>query len=210
MLNWKFKQLLLKFALGLMALFILVNTAKLFVPKPVDVELVKVFYEEQVSEKVKFIISEELVLSKLQSKSEIVSMQQKLSDTFTQVEDRLIGERHTELSVKGTYLMGMETKNIKIVHIDNETATIHIKLPKPKLISLDIPYDQVTFDKTKGWASLSMNEEEKKNFYKSVRHSIENELLSSEDVLRTADLYNQEAVRDIIKLLPVIKNVVFE
>lgn len=209
MLTWKFKRLLIKILLTIVATFILVNAVKAIVPTPKE-EMVRVFYEQQVSDKAQYIINKEMILGKLQSKNQIVSLEQSLENTFTHVDDGFLGKRHTDLTIKGSYKMGLETSGIKVTQIDNETGIIHIDLPEPILISLDLPFDAMEFDKTKGWLRLALDEEEEKKFYRAARTSIENDLKTNEDILRHAELFNQEAVRDLIKLIPVIKGVVFE
>jgi hypothetical protein len=206
-LKWKFKQFLLKALITLAALFIAINTYKA-VMKPI--QPIKIIQQHEQIADSKYIISEDLILSKLKSKSQIVSLQQTLHKKDTFVDDNLLGERKTELTVNGTYKMGLNTKDIEIRHIDSENGIIYIKLGSPVLISLDIPYDKVEFDKTQGWLRLAMDEEEQKNFYKSVDKNIEKELINDKELLKVADSMNRDVIMDLLNGLPEIKNVVFE
>jgi hypothetical protein len=206
--NYTFVKFLLRALLVIVASFILLNTVnKAYFAKPEGIRIIQ--QDEQIAS-AKYIISEKMIMDKLQQKSQIVSLQQNLHKKDTLVDDSWMGERHTELSINGTYIMGLETKDIIIKHIDNENGILYIKLPEPKLISLEIPYDEIEFDKTQGFFRLAMNEEEQKTFYKAVEKNIRNELMSDEELLRQADVFNKDAVMDIMKLIPEIKSVVFE
>jgi hypothetical protein len=206
-LKWKFKQFLLKALITLAALFIAINTYKAVMK---SIEPIRIIQQQQEIADSKYIISEDLILSKLKSKSQIVSLQQTLHKKDTFVDDSLLGERKTELTVNGTYKMGLNTKDIEIRHIDSENGIVYIKLGKPVLISLDIPYDQVEFDKKQGFFRLAMDEKEEKNFYKSVDKNIERELIKDKELLKVADSMNRDVIMDLLNGLPEIKNVVFE
>jgi hypothetical protein len=205
-LKWKFKQYLLKAMITILAVIIAINTYKA-VMKPI--EPIRIIQQQEEIADSKYIISEEIVMNKLKSKSQIVSMEQTLQKTDTFIDDSILGQRHTELSVKGKYIFGLNTKDIQIQHIDNNTGTVYLKLGKPVLISLDIPFDKIQFDKTQGFFRLAMDEKEEKKFYKAVVKNIQTELMKDKEVLKTANLMNQDVVENILKMIPDIKNVVF-
>jgi hypothetical protein len=164
---------------------------------------------EQIAES-KYIISEEMIMSKLKSKSQIVSLQQDLSKKDTYVDKNFFGERDTEITIHGNYKFGLETKGIQIKHIDNENGIIFLHIGKPSLISLDIPFDQIKFDKTQGWLRMSMDDKEEKTFYKAVHKNIEKELLSDKELMKQVDLHNKNVIMDLLKMIPDIKSVIFE
>jgi hypothetical protein len=200
-------KFLLKTLLIIVAIFIAINTYKGLTTPINKVEIVNP-QEEIASDH--YIISEKMVMSKLQSKSQIVSMQQKISKTYTDSDDNWLGQRDTKLSVEGTYKLGLNTKDIDIRHIDQESGIVYIKLGKPIMIGLDIPYNEIEFDKIQGFFRLSMNENEKQSFYKSVKKDIENKLMNNKEVLKQADLFNQDVVRDLLLSIPSVKSIVFE
>lgn len=204
----KFTKFLLAAFIGLLALNIALTYKANFAPQ----QAYKVIEQEQTKlSSSEYIISEELVMSKLQSKSQIVSLQQELDTKETMVDENWAGiERYTELNIRGTYKMGLETKDIVIKHIDQGTGTVFIKLPEPVLINLNVPYDQIEFDKSKGWLRLSMNEEEEKKFYKASVKQIEKELIEDKELMKLANTYNQQVIKDILMLIPEINQIVFE
>lgn len=207
-MKWKIRQFLLKVAIGILAFYLATTTIyNTFQTPP---EPIRVIHQEDVIKSDHYIISEEFVLGKLQSKSQIVSFEQELKNiSFTHVDEGFTGKRHTELTLHGTYKMGLETAHIKIKHID-ENGIVYIELPEPIIISLELPYDQIDFNKTKGWLRLAMSEEEEKNFYKAAETSIRQDIINNEETLRQANIFNEAAVRDIVEMLPTVRGVVFE
>jgi hypothetical protein len=151
--------------LGIITLYAAINIYQTVVKQEQPITIIKP--NQQVADS-KYIISEDAILSKLRSKSQIVSMQQDINKTDTYVDENTFGERHTQLKVHGTYKMGLNTADIEIKHIDNQNGIVYLHIGKPVLISTDIPFDQVEFDKTKGWLRLSMDESEQKKFYKAA------------------------------------------
>jgi hypothetical protein len=207
----RMKFILIKFLLPILAtivvIFIAINTYKGLTTPINKVEIVNP-QEEIKSDH--YIISEKMVMGKLKSKSQIVSMQQEISKTYTDSDNSWLGQRDTKLSVEGTYKLGLNTKDIDIRHIDQENGIVYIKLGKPIMVSLEIPYNEIEFDKAQGFFRLSMNEDEKQNFYKLVKKDIENKLMSNKEVLKQADLFNQDVVRGLLLSIPSVKSVVFE
>ncbi|GLI82544.1 hypothetical protein ANABIO32_02310 [Rossellomorea marisflavi] len=137
-------------------------------------------------------------------------MEQDFIKLYTDVDKGFLGDRYTELTVKGKYILGLETKDIEVKHVDEEQGIVYLKLGKPTLISLEIPYDQVEFDKTKGWLRLAANEDEEVKFYKSVVKDIKKRILSDEEVIKQAELHNKQVVEDLLEMTPGVKSVIFE
>jgi hypothetical protein len=206
---WKIKRILLKVAITFLSLIILTVAAKSFYNPQQAIKIYQA--HEQISNaESEYIISKEAIMSKLKAKSQIVSLEQQLNKTDTIVDSNWLGERQTELTIKGSYKMGLETKDIHINHIDTSTGIVYIKLPAPILISLTLPYDQIEFDKTQGFFRLAMDDSEEKKFYKAVHKNIEQELMSNKEVIKLADTYNRDAVEDILRLIPNVKAIIFE
>ncbi|MGD6876942.1 DUF4230 domain-containing protein [Bacillus infantis] len=206
-MKFTYLKFLLKSLIIAAAIFIALNTVKGYTSQ--SVHPVKIVPKEELNE-THYIINEQMILSKLQSKSEIVSMQQSIDQTYTDIDKGWSGNRHTEIHIKGTYKMGLDTSSIKINYIDNETGIVYLSLGKPKLVSLGIPFSGITFDKSQGFFRMAMNEQEEKQFYKAVEKNVRDELMSNKEILKQAELFNQEHVRELLSMLPMIKSVVFE
>lgn len=157
-----------------------------------------------------YVITEQMVKSKLETRAQIVSLEQNLNKKETYVDDKFFGERKTELVINGTYKMGLNTGDITVRHIDSANRIVYLELPKPILISLEIPYDKVNFDKKAGWMRRKMNDKEKASFYKSAVENIRLELENDEELNRQARLFNQDVVESILTSMTEIKSVVFE
>jgi hypothetical protein len=203
----QFYRFLLKAALLILALFIAFNTIRGVTQPEQPIQIIK--QHKQIADE-HYIISEQMVMGKLQSKAQLVSMEQLISKTYTDVDDGFTGIRETELTMEVTYKLGFETKDIEVKHIDSENGIIYLKLPKPTMISLEIPYDQVEFEKESGWLRLAMDETEEKKFYKAAVKNVENEILKNKEIMKQADLHNKDVVEDILSMIPAVKSVVFE
>lgn len=206
-MKFTYLKFLLKSLIIVLTLFIALNTVKGYTSQ--SVHPVKIVPKEELNE-THYIINEEMILSKLQSKSKIVSMQQNIDQTYTDIDKGWSGDRHTEIHIKGSFKMGLETSLININYIDNQTGTVYLSLGEPILVSLEIPFNDIQFDKTNGFFRLAMNEQEEKQFYKAVEKNVKDELMSNKEVLKQAELFNQEHVRELLSMLPMVKSVVFE
>lgn len=201
-MKWVFKRYLLKACLIIVAFYVALNLYQASKPQPIKI----ISPNEHIVDN-KYIISEKAVMSKLQMKSQIVSLQQDLHKKDTYVDENFFGERQTELKINGTYQMGLNTEDIKVTHIQD--GIVYIKLPKPVLINLDIPYDQIKFDKTQGFFRLAMSDDEQQKFYTATKKNIQQELMKNKELLKQADAMNKQVVMELLQGLQ-IKSVVFE
>ncbi|WP_442636505.1 DUF4230 domain-containing protein [Rossellomorea marisflavi] len=206
MIKIQYLKFLLRALILIAALFIAINAIR----GNSNQEPTKIVKQHEEVKEDHYIITKELIISKLTSRSQLVSMEQDFIKLYTDVDKGFFGQRYTELTVKGKYILGLETKDIEIKHVDEEQGIVYLKLGKPTLISLEIPYDQVEFDKTKGWFRLAANEDEETKFYKSVVKDIKKRILSDEEVIKQAELHNKQVVEDLLKMSPGVKSVIFE
>ena len=155
-----------------------------------------------------YIVTEEMVLSKLKSQAQIISMEQEFSNTYTHVDESWLGTRKTAFSLSGTYKVGLEVKDIQVkVYKD---GVLCLQLPKPKLISLEIPFDQIKVNKEQGFFRGEMDDEDKQSFYKVIEKDIRSEIGSNKELMKQADLYNQEVIKGILSDLAGINYIVFQ
>ncbi|MGD7046977.1 DUF4230 domain-containing protein [Rossellomorea marisflavi] len=206
MIKIQYLKFLLRALILVVALFITVNAIRGSY-KEDSTKIVK--QHEEVKED-HYIVTKELIVNKLTSKSQLVSMEQDFVKSYTDVDKSIWGDRHTELTLKGKYMLGLETKDIEVKHVDNEQGIVYLKLGKPSLISLEIPYDQVEFDKTKGWLRLAANEDEEAKFYKSVVKDVKKRILADDEIVKQAKIHNKEVVEGLLKMIPDVKSIVFE
>jgi hypothetical protein len=161
--------------------------------------MVKVIrYGSQLKETDEYIITEKMVLSSLKMKSQIVSLEEELHKKQTMVDSSLFGERKTRIVVDGNFKMGLNTEDIKVIGFDSKELSVTLDLPEPVIISLEIPFDKISFSKEQGFWRASMNDEEEKDFYKTTKTIIEKELMKDKDLLKQANLCNQEVIRELI------------
>lgn len=169
-------------------------------------------YDEDYSQNIKeseYIISEDVILSNLQMKSEIVSFEQKINKTEWLIDKKMTGKRKTQINVSGSYKMGLNTEDILVSHIDSDNRIVYINLPEPILISLELPFEQIEFNKVKGFFRRSMKKDEEKRFFSLLKKEIINELTTDSDIILQAGLYNEQAVKSIILSTTDIRDVIF-
>ena len=201
---WTFRKYLIKALLIVAALFIAIS---LYTNKGQSKEVEVIEHKSEIS-KAENIIDEDMILGKLKAKSQIVSLEQSFTKKSSSVDDAWYGDRHTEMKLKGEYKLGLNTKDIEVRHIDSANKIVYIMLPDPVLISLELPFDDIEFDKTQGFLRLALDEDEQKQFYKSVEKEILKEIKADEDIHMQADLNNQEVVRGLLESAG-IENVIF-
>ena len=155
-------------------------------------------------------VTEELVLGKLTSQSELVSFEQPIHEKAIHKDDNWLGERHTEIVVSGTYKMGMDISEVKLKHVDSVNGFIYIELPEPKLISLEIPYDKVYIHKEKGALRKKMSESEQKELYKIVEDDIRKQIKKDKEIKKQANTFNELALRNFLLEIGGVKEVIFK
>jgi hypothetical protein len=169
---------------------------------------IEIINSQQATKSDTYIINEQLIRQSLQSQSQIVSYLEDIDKKIQHVDDSWLGKRVTSFEFVGTYQMGINTEDIDIVGVHD--GTVYIKLGKPVLISLELPFDQMNDEKIKGYFRLEMDEKEKQKVYKEIKTQIKHELLSDKDVIKTARLYNESVVKDLVMKFPGVKQVQFE
>ena len=155
------------------------------------------------------ILTEEMVVKKLKSKSELVSMEQKFDESATDIDRGFFGTRETSLKLEGKYKLGVKTKDIDVRHVSAD-GTVYLKLPKPSIISLEIPYYNIDFEKESGLLRGKMSKEEEDKFYKDVEKHIRNTVKGDKGIMETANLHNEQAVKNLLIDLAGLKYIVFE
>jgi hypothetical protein len=170
--------------------------------------------EEVKSAKVaEYIITEKMILGKLTEKLEEVSLEGKLDDKknkYIKVEDGFFGARQTKLQYEGSYKMGLNKQEVEVKHIDQVNGIVYLKMPKPILISLELPFDKISFNKVKGKLRFSMNDEEEKQYYKVVEKDIRKQLMNNKELIRQVDLLNKAHTVETLKDMAGVKNIIFE
>ncbi|MEW5569717.1 hypothetical protein [Rossellomorea marisflavi] len=137
MIKIQYLKFLLRALILITALFIAINAIR----GNGNQEPTKIVEQYEEVKEDHYIITKELIVSKLTSRSQMVSMEQDFIKSYTDVDKSIWGDRYTELTVKGKYILGLETKDIEVKHVDEERGIVYLKLGKPTLISLEIPYD---------------------------------------------------------------------
>ena len=205
-MRWTFKKFLIKALLAIATLYLSANWYHNYKEDNKKVEVIE--HKSDISN-AKYIIDEDIILGKLKAKSQIVSLEQSFTKKSSSVDDAWYGDRHTEMKLKGEYKLGLNTEDIEVRHIDSANKIVYIKLPDPVLISLQLPFDDIQFDKTQGFLRLALNEDEQKQFYKSVEKEIRREIKADKEIHKQAGLNNQEVVRGLLESVG-IENVIFD
>ena len=201
----KLKKVLIIITLASTVLVVAIQITTNNEPKAESVQIVS---EEKIASS-DYIINKETILKAINTDLQLVTYTQDFTDSHEYVDKAIFGERHTDLTYSGTYKLGMNKKEMVVKHIDEQNGIVYIQLPKPTIISVEIPYNKVEFEKVQGWARLAMNQEEKNNFYEASVKQFKKELMENKEIMKAVELLNKDGVSEFLASFGV-KKVVFE
>jgi hypothetical protein len=160
------------------------------------------------------LIDKETIIRTLQKKSEIVGLDEHFSRHITYTDSVFketgwlkdaIGRRTLDITAEVFFKTGIDISElVKDDNIRVFGSTLHIKMPHETLISLNIPFDKMTFKETSGWIRSPLSLEEKQMLYTEIRKVVESNIMSDETIKNNT----YEGVKSSLQLLlGKIKNV---
>jgi hypothetical protein len=113
------------------------------------------------------------------------------------------------MKINGKFKFGINVADIKREDILISNGNVIIKMPEIALISLEIPYDKIEIEKSKGWFRSDFTEDDRQLLYKTSKDSILKQILNDENTINNANISTQNAIKTILMMIPEVDSVSF-
>jgi Protein of unknown function (DUF4230) len=146
------------------------------------------------------------VLTALSETPQLVGLTGEVAKTITYSDDKWFGDKTYELTLKGEFKLGVETKDIDITTRGN---TVVVRFPQPKLLAVDLPFDQAKIRKNVGLLRGDLDESELQALYAEARKDAVHDIKVNIRAREKAEAAVEHALEDLIEQVPYVENVVF-
>jgi hypothetical protein len=146
------------------------------------------------------------VLNALSETPQLVGLTGNVAKTITYSDDKWFGDKTYELTLKGEFKLGVETKDIDITTRGN---TVVVRFPQPKILAVDFPFDQAEIRKNVGLLRGDLDESELQALYAEARNSAVHDIKVNIRAREKAEAAVEHALEDLIEQVPYVENVIF-
>jgi hypothetical protein len=146
------------------------------------------------------------ILDALSETPQLVGLTGDITKTITYTDDKWYGDKTYELTLNGEFKLGVETEDIEITTRGN---TVVVRFPQPKLLAVDLPFDQAEIRKDVGWLRGDLDETELQSLYAEARQSAIHEIKINFKARDKAEKAVEHAIEDLIETVPHVENVIF-
>ncbi|MBA9027551.1 DUF4230 domain-containing protein [Peribacillus huizhouensis] len=153
------------------------------------------------------ILHEATVISALRSEARIVAPTGKVTKTISQQDENFWGHRVYKMTVNGSFVLGVDTQDI-VVSVEGNTITV--RMPQPKVVSLDLPYDEMTLTEQKSLLRKELPDDELKALYTKAEKAVRKDIAQDRDVQAKAERQMEQAVEQIIVKINGVSQVIFQ
>lgn len=164
------------------------------------------------------VIDKKLVVKSFSKSHQLVSIEGYAEKSYTYTDSLFnkggwlkdkLGRRVLGIDANVYFKTGINLGEIKDGDIQVYDNTLIINTPKPVLISLDIPYDEMAFKSKTGLFRGKLNDTEKQSLYTEMRKLITNDIMEDKDVRTKTINEVQEAIRILMEKVPNVDQIVF-
>jgi Protein of unknown function (DUF4230) len=146
------------------------------------------------------------VLNALSETPQLVGLTGNVAKTITYSDDKWFGDKTYELTLNGEFKLGVETKDIDITTRGN---TVVVRFPQPKLLAVDLPFDQAEIRKNVGLLRGDLDESDLQALYAEARKDAVHDIKVNIRAREKAEAAVQHTLEDLIEQVPYVENVVF-
>jgi Protein of unknown function (DUF4230) len=146
------------------------------------------------------------VLNALSETPQLVGLTGDVTKTITYSDDKWFGDKTYELTLKGEFKLGVETKDIDITTRGN---TVVVRFPKPKILAVDLPFDKAKIRKSVGLLRGDLDESELQALYAEARKDAVHDIKVNIRAREKAEVAVEHALEDLIEQVPYVENVIF-
>ena len=111
-------------------------------------------------------IDRDALITALTDTPELVGLTGTATKTVVYEDSKWFGDKAYELTVKGTFKIGVETEDIEVTTAGN---VVTIRFPQPQLLATDFPFDIADIRKDVGLLRDNLNEAELQALYGEAR-----------------------------------------
>jgi Protein of unknown function (DUF4230) len=153
------------------------------------------------------VLHEETVIKELTKSAQLVTLTGKAEKTEPYFNDKWYGIQSALVNVRGQFLLGINTEDIEVTTAGN---VVKVRLPQPKLISLDLPYDRVTIHQSNGLLRKDVDETKLKALYRDAKSEIKADIANDKRAQDKAEASAEKTVRGMVLKISGVEAVVFD
>ena len=153
------------------------------------------------------VLHEATIIHALAAKARIVAPTGEVTKTVSQQDENFWGHRDYKMTVHGDYILGVDSADID-VSVSGHTITV--RMPQPKVVSLELPYDEMTVTEHKSFLRKELPEAQLKALYTKAEAEVRKDIAKDDEVQAKAEREMEQAVEQIIVKIGGVKQVVFE
>lgn len=157
------------------------------------------------------IIDQKIVIKELIENLQVVGLESDIEKVYKYKDSKWFGDKEFSMKLNGTFKMGFNINDIKrenIIITDNNDVII--EMPEMVLISLELPYDKIKINKDIGLLRKDFSENDRQLLYSNASDSIKEEILNDTNIRNNAIISSQNAIKQILTLIPEVNNVSFK
>jgi hypothetical protein len=141
------------------------------------------------------VLHEETVINELTKSAQLVTLTGKAEKTEPYFDNKWYGDQSAIVNVRGSFLLGINTEDIEVTTAGN---VVKVRLPQPKLISLDLPYDRVTIHQSNGILRKDVDEAKLKALYRDAKSEIKADIANDKRAQDKAEASAEKTVESMI------------
>jgi hypothetical protein len=144
------------------------------------------------------------VVRALNSETQIVGLSGKIEKRVRSVDSKWYGDRTYDLTVRGDFKLGVDTKDIEVSTKGN---TVTVRFPHAKVISADVPYDKAIINENVGVMRKDFTTAEAQAIFGKARKDAVKEVGKDTVLAESAEVSIGKALRKLIEQVPNVDEV---
>ena len=152
------------------------------------------------------LVDKAAVIDALSETPELIGLTGDISKTVRLQDNRWFGDKTYELTLDGTFKLGVSTDDLDVTV---RGSTVVVKLPQPRIIAVDLPFDKAAIKKDVGLLRQDLSESEMQALYKEAREQAVADVKVNVKARAKAEGAVEHALEDLIERLPAVESVIF-
>jgi len=153
------------------------------------------------------VLHEETIVNALTESAQLVTLTGKAEKTEPYFNDKWYGNQSAMVHVKGKFMLGINTEDIEVTTAGN---VVKVRLPQPKLISLDLPYNKMAIHQSNGVFRKDVDETQLKALYSEAKSEIKADIANDKRAQDKAEASAEKVVSKMILKISGVEAVTFQ